>query len=184
MISSNTTTISNVGIGNIPRKLKTQTDLISNNEEDAVMTDSLSVDSHTCIKNAGLSTDNNKRANPNVVTTTNFNLIETVVKQMVKATGSQSLQFVPEEGNATLLYLQNECSSLKTTNSNGDKYSMNDLLTFVKRKKRAEFQKAKKNKAPRLYRTRPRTHRDSNSPRQRNMNQPIKQTKNHSYTDY
>ena len=75
------------------------------------MTDSLSVNNPTCTKNAGLSTDNNKRANPNVVTTTNYNLIETVVKQMLKGTGSQSLQFVPEEGKAALSYLQNECSS-------------------------------------------------------------------------
>ena len=67
MISSNTTTISNVGIGNIPRKLKTQTESISSIQQDAVMADSLSVDNPTSNKHAGLLTDNNKRDNPNVL---------------------------------------------------------------------------------------------------------------------
>ena len=176
MISSNTTTISNVVGGNIPPTFKTQTESKSNFIEDVVMTDCLNVDNPKSTTNAGLSTYNNKRANPSVVTITTYALIESVVKSMLPtATGSQNLLFKPEEDNPIVVYLKNECNSLKTTYSNGDRYSLNDLLIFVKRKKSAEFKKAKKQNGPRVYRTRPQTHMNTYSPRRSIMNQQTEQ---------
>ena len=100
------------------------------------MTDSLNVDNPNSTTNSGLSTYNSKRANPSGVTTTPYTLIESVVMSMLPvAAGSFNLCFKPAENTAIVGYLKRECNSLKTTKSNGERYSLEDLLIFIKRKK-------------------------------------------------